>query len=221
MATHEGRTPLRLVACSTNSPSSCLIGPGGRMRSSSCSRCSTHSFVVNEFPRPGVVASSGDLSVPLVVAAPRPAFAGDNTAYVIGRRFGRRIEARFSRARRGQTELVGPRRAARRAGPADRDWSFHPRRTDCGDAERGDAGASVAPLCVVRRDAHSAWALYATLLGSLGGRAFEDAPWKGLLLALAIALRPAGGVELTRWLLKRRPAHRAGRRGTSRRSRGN
>jgi membrane protein DedA with SNARE-associated domain len=50
------------------------------------------------------------------------------------------------------------------------------------------------------------WALYATLLGYLGGRAFEHARWKGLLLALALAIAfaVAGGIELTRWLLKRR-----------------
>ena len=48
------------------------------------------------------------------------------------------------------------------------------------------------------------WALYAALLGYVGGRAFEDAPWKGLLLALGIAFAVAGGVEFVRWALKRR-----------------
>ena len=36
------------------------------------------------------------------------------------------------------------------------------------------------------------------LLGYLGGKAFEDAPWKGLLIAFALALSIAGGVELVR-----------------------
>ena len=54
----------------------------------------------------GVVASSGDLSVPLVVAAAAAgAFAGDNTAYLLGRRFGRRIEARFFRGERGGKQI--------------------------------------------------------------------------------------------------------------------
>jgi membrane protein DedA with SNARE-associated domain len=48
------------------------------------------------------------------------------------------------------------------------------------------------------------WALYASLLGYFGGKAFEDAPWKGLLLALGIAFAVAGGVEGGRWLLRRR-----------------
>ena len=48
------------------------------------------------------------------------------------------------------------------------------------------------------------WAVYATLLGYFGGRAFEHQPWKGLLLAFAIAFSVAGAIELTRWLRKRR-----------------
>src|SRR4051812_18405528 len=44
----------------------------------------------------GVVAAAGDLSLPLVVAAAAlGAFLGDNTAYLVGRRFGVRIQNRF------------------------------------------------------------------------------------------------------------------------------
>jgi len=42
------------------------------------------------------------------------------------------------------------------------------------------------------------WGSYTVLLGYLGGRAFEEAPWKGLLIAFALALSIAGGVELFR-----------------------
>ena len=52
------------------------------------------------------------------------------------------------------------------------------------------------------------WALYASLLGYFGGRAFEDAPWKGLLLALGISFAVAGGVEVVRWYLRRRAGRR-------------
>jgi hypothetical protein len=42
------------------------------------------------------------------------------------------------------------------------------------------------------------------LLGYFGGRAFEGAAWKGLVLALGIAFAVTGGVEVARWYLKRR-----------------
>jgi hypothetical protein len=36
------------------------------------------------------------------------------------------------------------------------------------------------------------------MLGYVGGRAFEEAPWKGLLLALGIAFAVTGSIELGR-----------------------
>ena len=47
------------------------------------------------------------------------------------------------------------------------------------------------------------WASYAALLGYFGGKTFENAPWKGLLLAFAIAASVAGLTELIRWYRKR------------------
>jgi membrane protein DedA with SNARE-associated domain len=47
------------------------------------------------------------------------------------------------------------------------------------------------------------WASYAALLGYFGGKTFENAPWKGLLLAFAIAASVAGLTELVRWYRKR------------------
>jgi len=48
------------------------------------------------------------------------------------------------------------------------------------------------------------WALYAGLLGYFGGKAFEHEPWKGLLLAFGIAFGITGGMEIVRWLRRRR-----------------
>ena len=48
------------------------------------------------------------------------------------------------------------------------------------------------------------WALYAASLGYFGGRAFENAAWKGLLLALGTGFAIAGLVEAIRWVLRRR-----------------
>jgi membrane protein DedA with SNARE-associated domain len=48
------------------------------------------------------------------------------------------------------------------------------------------------------------WGTYAALLGYIGGSQFEEAPWKGLLIAFAVALAVSGLVELVRWLRSRR-----------------
>src|SRR5215210_9244448 len=55
----------------------------------------------------GVVASSGDLSLPLVVpAAAAGAFLGDNAAYLIGRRFGSRAAERMSGREKARKRLA-------------------------------------------------------------------------------------------------------------------
>ena len=52
-----------------------------------------------------------------------------------------------------------------------------------------------------------AWALYAAFLGYFGGRAFENAAWKGLLLALGVGFAITGMVEAVRWVLRRWRGH--------------
>ena len=52
------------------------------------------------------------------------------------------------------------------------------------------------------------WATYAALLGYFGGRAFEGAAWKGLLVALATGLALTGLIEVVRWLMKLRKSRR-------------
>ena len=154
----------------------------------------------------GVVASSGDLSVSLVVvAAAAGAFAGDNTAYLLGRRFGTRIEARFFRGERGRKQIQwAERQLAERGGELIVIGRFIPGGRTAVTLSAGTLGYPWRRFALFDAAAAVVWALYATLLGYFGGRAFEHAPWKGLLLALAIAFAVAGLIELTRWLLKRR-----------------
>ena len=163
----------------------------------------------------GVVASSGDLSVPMIVlAAAAGAFAGDNAAYLLGRRFGTRIEARFFRGERGRKQIRwAERQLAERGGELIVIGRFIPGGRTAVTLSAGTLEYPWRRFALFDAAAAFVWALYATLLGYLGGRAFEHAPWKGLLLALAIAFAVAGGIELTRWLLKRRrPSGAAGSR---------
>jgi membrane-associated protein len=154
----------------------------------------------------GVVASGGDLSVTMVVlAAAAGASAGDNTAYLLGRRFGSRIEARFFRGERGRKRVQwAERQLTERGGELIVIGRFIPGGRTAVTLSAGTLRFPWRRFALFDAAAALVWALYATLLGYFGGRAFEHAPWKGLLLALAIAFAVAGAIELTRWLLKRR-----------------
>jgi membrane protein DedA with SNARE-associated domain len=153
----------------------------------------------------GVVAAGGDLHVALVIAAAAAgAFLGDNIAYLIGDRFGRRVAERFFRGEKARRRI---------------DWTEHQLEARGGEmiavarfipGGRTAVTLSAGTLRYAWRRfalfdalAALAWALYAALLGFFGGRAFEDEPWKGLLIALGTGFAIAGLVELVRWLRKR------------------
>jgi len=152
----------------------------------------------------GVLASSGDLILWLViVSAAAGAILGDNTAYVIGRTAGHRIVDRFFTGDRRKTIDWAEKQVQERGGYLILIGRFIPGgRTAvtlaCGLLEmrwhrfiRFDVAAGVL------------WALYASLLGYFGGKAFEESPFKGFLVAFAVALAITGGVELYRWLKRR------------------
>jgi len=154
----------------------------------------------------GVVASAGELNLMLIVAAAAAgAFLGDNTAYFIGRRFGARINERFfsgEKARR-RTEWA-QQQVSERGGELIAIARFIPGGRTVVTLSAGTLGYPWRRFVLFDAAAALGWALYASLLGYFGGHAFEAAPWKGLLLALAIAFAVAGAVEVLRWYLKRR-----------------
>jgi membrane-associated protein len=154
----------------------------------------------------GVVAAAGDLTLLFVIlAAACGAWIGDNTAYVIGRRYGTRLkegplkgekwQERFKWAERQLTERGAELIAVGRFVPGGR------------TAVTLSAGTLHYPwrkFALVDAGAALGWALFASLLGYVGGRSFEDAPWKGLVLALAISFSLGGVTELVRWFRRRR-----------------
>jgi membrane-associated protein len=156
----------------------------------------------------GVVASQGDLNLMLVVLfAAAGAIAGDNMAYFLGWRFGRRINDRFFTSEKAKRRVAwAHRQVEERGGELIVIARFIP----CGrTAVTLSAGTLEYPwrkFILFDSIAGFVWGLYAALLGYFGGKAFENAPWKGLLLAFAIALAVTGTIELVRWYLKRRQA---------------
>ena len=156
----------------------------------------------------GVVAGAGDLSLAIIIpTAAAGAFLGDNTAYLVGRRWGTRATDRFFSSEKSQKRV---------------EWAHNQIRQRGGEliiiARFIPAGRTVVTVSAgtlafpwnrfVLFDAIAAviWALYASLLGYFGGKAFEQQPWKGLLLAFAIAFGVTGSIELIRWLKRRRAA---------------
>jgi membrane protein DedA with SNARE-associated domain len=153
----------------------------------------------------GVLASTGDLHLVLVILfAAAGAIVGDNTAYWIGRKVGHRIVDRWFKGERRKQVDWAHRQVQERGGYLIIIGRFIPGgRTavtlSCGMLEmpwRRFIAFDVAAGLV--------WATYAAMLGYVGGRTFEENPFKGFILAFLVALGIAGVIEAYRWFKRRR-----------------
>ena len=139
----------------------------------------------------GVLAGAGDLNVFIVIlAAAGGAFVGDNISFGLGHFFGKRTVDRFFSGEKAQKRLQwAEKQLEQRGGYIIVVARFIP----------GGRTATTFTAGYVqdfpwhrflRYDALAAaiWGSYTVLLGYFGGKTFEDAPWKGLLLAFGVAL---------------------------------
>jgi membrane-associated protein len=154
----------------------------------------------------GVVAGAGGLSLPIVIAvAAAGAFLGDNTSYLVGHRYGHRATDRFFSTGKGAERLDwAEKQLEERGGELIVVGRFIPGGRTVVTLSSGTLHYPWPRFAVFDAIAAISWALYASLLGYFGGRAFEHEAWKGLLLALGIAFAVTGGIELVRWALRRR-----------------
>jgi membrane-associated protein len=135
----------------------------------------------------------------LVLLAACGAFVGDNVAYLIGRRFGPAAKRRFFASERGQRRFAWAARALDRFGF----WiiiacRFIPGGRTAVTLSCGLIGFRRRAFVAATACAAGIWAAYAFFIGRLGGKAFEDRPWAGLLLALGAALVLSALVEVLR-----------------------
>jgi membrane-associated protein len=146
----------------------------------------------------GVLAADGKLWLPAIVAtAAVGAFAGDNLAYLIGRRFGTRLVDRFFRSEKGRGRIDWAKKQLReRGGQLIVTGRFIPGGRTAITLSAGLLRYPWRRFAAFDGLSAVVWALYASLLGYFGGQAFEHAPWKGLLLALALGFALGGVVEV-------------------------
>jgi DNA-3-methyladenine glycosylase II len=189
-----------VLICRASSPTSSPTPRGGRTRSSSWFPTSTQSCPSSR--------ATGDLSLAIVLpAAAVGAFLGDNTAYLIGRRYGVRIQERFFRSEKARKRIGwAEKQLDERGGELIAIGRFIPGGRTAVTLSAGTLRFPWRRFAVFDAASAIGWATYASLLGYLGGSAFEKSTWKALVLALGIAFAVAAGIELTRWLLKRRAA---------------
>jgi membrane-associated protein len=156
----------------------------------------------------GVVASQGDLNLLLVILfAAAGAVAGDNLAYFLGWRFGRQINDRFFTSAKARKRVAwAHRQVEERGGELIVIARFIPGGRTAVTLSAGTLAYPWRKFILFDSIAGLIWGAYAASLGYFGGKAFENAPWKGLLLAFAIALAVTGATELVRWYVKRRQA---------------
>jgi membrane protein DedA with SNARE-associated domain len=148
----------------------------------------------------GVFAASGDQNLALVItAAALGAFTGDHVSYVVGRRAGDRLTSRLGDGtRRAAAYAWAARVLAERGATVIVVGRYVPGGRTAVTLTAGAVGHPLASFSLFDGIAAASWATYATLVGYLGGAAFEDDPLKGVILGLGLALSVAGAIELLR-----------------------
>ena len=152
----------------------------------------------------GVIASTGDLVLfAVILVAAGGAILGDNTAYVIGRTVGHRLVNRFFSGERRKRIDWAEQQIEERGGYLILVGRFIPGGRTAVTLACGLLEMRWRRFIAFDVAAGLLWASYAALLGYFGGRAFEEQPWKGFVVAFVVALGITGAIELYRWLRKR------------------
>jgi membrane-associated protein len=152
----------------------------------------------------GVLAGTGDLVLVAVIGfAAAGAIVGDNISYLIGRTFGERVVERFFKGDRRKRIDWAEKQIQERGSYLIVVGRFIPGGRTAITLAAGLLEMPWRRFIVFDVAAGIVWACYGALLGYVGGRTFEENPFKAFLVAFVVALAVTGGVEAFRWLRKR------------------
>jgi membrane protein DedA with SNARE-associated domain len=156
----------------------------------------------------GVLAGAGDLNALVaVVAAASGAFVGDNISYGLGHFFGERTVNRFFSGEKAKRRIAWAENQLEVRGSYIITVArFIPGGRTATTFTAGYVEFPWRKFLLFDAIAASIWGSYTVMLGYFGGSQFEEEPWKGLLLAFAIALAVTGLIEAVRFLRHRRQA---------------
>lgn len=147
-----------------------------------------------------VLAAQGELLVALVVpAAILGAVLGDNLSYWLGRRVGKPTAKRLFRGEKGRRRLSWAETAVRSRGVAlILVGRFVPGGRTATTFAAGALHMPYRRFLAADVAAATAWALYVSMLGYVGGASFEDNLWLPLAGALGLTLLVAAAAEAWR-----------------------
>jgi membrane protein DedA with SNARE-associated domain len=153
-----------------------------------------------------VLAAQGDLLIWLIVPiAAAAGFAGDNASYLVGRKVGCRVTDRFFRSGRRREQLEQAEKGIRRQGGLLIVVArFLPVGRTLTTLAAGTLEMPWRRFAAADALAATLWAVYASMLGYIGGTSFERSLWKPLAFAFGIALMLAASAEAYRRLQKHR-----------------
>lgn len=152
----------------------------------------------------GVSAGLGQLEWPLVaLLAAGGAFLGDNFAYYIGVLFSERVQRRYNKTNKGRQRLKwAQQQIENRGGNLLITARFIPGGRTLVTMSCGITGQSRRWFMKWSAVASTIWAMYATLLGFIGGKSFQDNHTKAFITAFSIAIVVAVFVEVVRHFRK-------------------
>ncbi|TDO55534.1 membrane protein DedA with SNARE-associated domain [Kribbella sp. VKM Ac-2571] len=154
----------------------------------------------------GVFAAVGEPNLyAVIVVAAVGAFMGDHISYALGRGAGGRMLDRMTPGTKRYAAVLWARQAlAERGGLVLVVARYVPGGRTAVTLTMGSVRYPLRQFSAFAALAAASWGIYCSLVGYIGGKAFEDNPLKGVILGIGLALAVTLVVEVVRHRLKKR-----------------